>query len=181
LYDKLSKYNLLGIYWDMVKSAFGYTMSLNVRDLVIVLFKDELASILGGSALTNEAHIFMRDWRDSRQYGEMYQMWAEQLEQELGVMNQIKELPIDKLIQIETFPCVDKVIAQYLRKEVLNGTITTDKAEAIVDERRNKIFFGVAQHTIMALLEARRLLEAIEKRWWTEHRIGRRGIQTIRE
>ena len=162
LLERLEEYNLLSTYWGMVEKAFGYNKHRQIKDLVIVLFKDELDSILDRGSLTNEAHIFMRDWRDSRQYGAMYKQWAEQLEAELGVMQQIKGVPIERLVRIETFPCVDKVIAQYLRKEVKNGTITTEKVEAIVDERRNKIFFPVAQHTINALLEARRLFEDIE-------------------
>ena len=143
--DRLEKYNLLSAYWEMAE-------------------KDELASIIDNGALTNEAHIFMRDWRDSRQYGAMYKQWAEMLEVELGVMQQIQGEPIERLVRIETFPCVDKVIAKYLHKEVKNETITTEKVELIVDDRRNKIFFGVAQHTINAMLEARRLFEDIEKK-----------------
>lgn len=163
LQDRLEKYNLLATYWEMAEKAFGYDKARQVKDLVIVLFQDELASILGQSKLTNEAHIFMRDWRDSRQYGEMYKFWATQLETELGIMQQIQGEPIERLVRIETFPCVDKVIAKYIHKEVKHGTITTEKLESIVEERRNKIFFSVAAHTINAFLEARRLLEAIEK------------------
>ena len=162
--DRLEKYNLLSSYWDMAEQAFGYNKNRHVKDLVIVLFKDELASIIDSGKLTNEAHIFMRDWRDSRQYGAMYKQWAEMLEVELGVMQQIQGEPIEKLVRIETFPCVDKIIAKYIHKEVKNETITTEKVESIVDDRRNKIFFGVAKHTINAMLEARRLFEDIEKK-----------------
>ena len=162
--DRLEKYNLLSSYWDMAEQAFGYNKNRHVKDLVIVLFKDELASIIDSGKLTNEAHIFMRDWRDSRQYGAMYKQWAEMLEVELGVMQQIQGEPIEKLVRIETFPCVDKIIAKYIHKEVKNETITTEKVESIVDDRRNKIFFGVAKHTINAMLEARRLFEDIKKK-----------------
>lgn len=162
--DRLEKYNLMSTYWEMAESAFGYDKERQIKDLVIVLFKDELASIIDHGTLTNEAHIFMRDWRDSRQYGAMYKQWAETLEVELGVMQQIQGEPIERLVRIETFPCVDKVIAKYLHKEVKNETITTEKVESIVDDRRNKIFFSVAQHTINAMLEARRLFEDIEKK-----------------
>ena len=162
--DRLEKYNLLSTYWKMAEQTFGYDKERKVKDLVIVLFKDELASIIDNGALTNEAHIFMRDWRDSRQYGAMYKRWAELLEVELGVMQQIQGESIERLVRVETFPCVDKVIAKYLHKEVKNETITTEKVESIVDDRRNKIFFGVAQHTINAMLEARRLFEDIEKK-----------------
>ena len=164
VFDKLKKYNLDGYYWTMVKEAFGYDKAQDVKSLIIVLFKDELHSVLHQGKLTNEAHIFMRDWRDSRQYGETYKKWAEHLEAELNIMEEIKSEPLDKLVLAETFPCVDKVIAQHLQKEIYNETITTEKVEAIVDSRRNKLFSDTAQHTILSLLEARRLFEETEKK-----------------
>lgn len=160
--NRLEKCNFDGYYWQMVKETFGYDKANNIKSLILVLFQDELNSIINHGTLTNEAHIFMRDWRDSRQYGELYKRWAEILETELNIMQQIKSEPLDKLVRIETFPCVDKVIALHLQKEVKNGTIQAEKIEAIVDSRRNKLFFSIAQHTIGALLEARRLFEDIE-------------------
>ncbi len=163
LLNKLEKYKLLSCYWEMVKTTFGYDKEHQIKDLIIVLFLDELANTLHQSTLTNEAHIFMCDWRDSRQYGDMYKLWAEKLENELGIMQQLQGEPIERLVRIETFPCVDKIIAQYIHQEVKNNTINTEKLEAIVDERRNRLFYPVAAHTINAFLEARRLFEAIEK------------------
>lgn len=160
--SRLEKYNLDSYYWQMVKDAFGYDKAKNIKSLILVLFQDELNSILGHSSLTNEAHIFMHDWRDSRQYGDLYKRWAEQLETELNIMSQINGEPLDKLIRIETFPCVDKIIALHLQKEVNNRTMQAEKIEAIVDSRRNKLFYDTAQHTMLALLEARKLFEDIE-------------------
>ena len=164
LFDKLKRYNLIEAYWEMVKDAFGYDKSENIKGLILALFQDELNSHLNSGKFTNEAHIFMNDWRDSRNYGELYSSWAEKLEVELNIMQQLKNQPLDKLVHIETYPCVDKVIAMHLQQEVYNETITTEKLEAIVDTRRNKIFYHTAQHTILALLEARRLFEDVEKK-----------------
>ena len=159
---RLKKYNLDGYYWSMVKDAIDYDKAHDIKSLLIELFQGELNSALNHGRLTNEAQIFMREWRDSRQYAELYKQWAEQLETELNVMEQIKGESLENLVRIETFPCVDKVIALHLEREVGNGTITTEKVEAIVDSRRNKLFSDIAQHTILALLEARRLFEEIE-------------------
>lgn len=159
---RLKKYNLNGYYWSMIKEAFDYDKAQDIKSLLVVLFQGELNSALNHGRLTNEAQIFMREWRDSRQYAELYKQWAEQLETELNVMEQIKGESLENLVRIETFPCVDKVIALHLEREVCNGTITTEKVEAIVDSRRNKLFSDIAQHTILALLEARRLFEEIE-------------------
>ena len=161
--QSLEKYNLSDLYWKDIKSHFGYHKSKNIKDLLIVLFRNDM-SHHGGDTLTNEAHIFMRDWRDSRQYGDMYKEWATLLEQELNIKENLQGYTLEQLLPIESFPCVDKLIAQHLQMEVLNSTMSVEQIESIVDEREHKVFFSVAAHTIKALLEARRLIEDIDQK-----------------
>lgn len=82
----------------------------------------------------------MRDWRDSRTYGEMYQELAGQLENELNIRDTIQEYSLQQLLEVETYPCIDKIIASYLANDVLNGSITVEELEAIIEERENKLF-----------------------------------------
>ena len=159
--DCLEKYNLSELFWNEVQIHFGYDENKKLKDLLIVLFRNDMLHPLGGSVLTNEAHIFMRDWRDSRLYGDIYKGWSTLLEQELNIRETLQNYTLEQLLPIESFPCVDKLIAQHLQMEVLNSTITVEQIESIVEEREHKIFFSVAAHTIKALLEARRLMEDI--------------------
>ena len=162
--DKLEKFNLQGLYWDEIDHTFGYKGQHKVKDLLIVLFRDDMMRKIEGGSLRNEAHIFMRDWRDSRQYGELYKQWALRLEDELQIKNQIQDYNLEQLVLIETFPCVDKIIAQYLHLEVVNATMSVEQMESVIEEREHKIFFSVAAHTIKALLEARRMTEDIDQK-----------------
>ena len=162
--EKLTAANLADNYWNMVEQAFGYDKERGMKDLVIALFLDDLDHYVGKGKLNNEARIFMRDWRDSRNYGEMYSQWAELLEQELNIYDRIKEWSFDQLVAVDTFPCVDKLIAQHLQMEVANSTMSVETMEGVVDVRQGKIFWHVARHTIQALLEARRLLENIDQK-----------------
>ncbi len=162
--DKMEQYNLSDLYWTEVEKMFGYDKQRNIKDLIIILFLDDMNSHFGHGKLTNEAGIFMHDWRDSRQFGDMYKGWATLLEKELSIKRTLLDHRIEDLIAIETFPCVDMVIAQYLQIEVVNRTMAVDKIESIVDERENRLFFGVAEHTLKALLEARRTLEDIDQK-----------------
>lgn len=162
--DCLKKYNLSDFYWNDVRTHFGYDKNKKLKDLLIVLFKNDMLHPVGGDTLTNEAHIFMRDWRDSRLYGDMYKSWSILLEQELNIRETLQGYTLEQLLPIESFPCVDKLIAQHIQMEVANSTITVEQIESIVDEREHKIFFSVAAHTIKALLEARRLMEDIDQK-----------------
>ena len=167
--DKLEKYKLLDMYWEEVEAVFGYTKNRQIKDLLIVLFDEDMNRHLKSATLHNEAHIFMRDWRDSRLYGELYKLWAHKLEEELGIADKLEGEDNEKLILIETFPCVDKIIAKYLQYGVLSESMSVEKIESIVDEREHKIFFSVAAHTIKALLEARRLIVEIDQKMQNGH------------
>lgn len=169
----LKAYNLEDFYWQQAEAYFGYHAGRNIKDLLIVLFKNDMQNHLTGKAsahigkeqaLTNEALIFMRDWRDSRTYGDLYTEWANRLEEELGVKEEVCEYNIQQLLNVETFPCIDKIIASYLLTEVINDSITTEQMEAIIEERENKLFFDVARHTLHALLQARYLFADIEQK-----------------
>lgn len=169
----LKAYHLEDFYWQQAETYFGYHAGRNIKDLIIVLFKNDMQSHLTGKAadktgneqaLTNEALIFMRDWRDSRTYGDLYTEWANRLEDELGIKDEVCEYSMQQLLGVETFPCIDKVIAGYLLTEVINATITTEQMEAIIEERENKLFFDVARHTLRALLQARYLFADIEQK-----------------
>ena len=169
----LKAYHLEDFYWQQAETYFGYHAGRNIKDLIIVLFKNDMQSHLTGKAadktgneqaLTNEALIFIRDWRDSRTYGDLYTEWANRLEDELGIKDEVCEYSMQQLLGVETFPCIDKVIAGYLLTEVINATITTEQMEAIIEERENKLFFDVARHTLRALLQARYLFADIEQK-----------------
>lgn len=162
--DKLDKFNLSELYWQEVAKHFSYKKSNKIKDLLIELFRNDLQYHTRETTLSNEAHIFMRDWRDSRKYGDMYKRWATILEKELNIKEVLQDYPLGKLLAIETFPCVDKLIAQHLQIDVINSTISVEQIENIVDEREHKIFFSVAAHTIKALLEARRMIEDVDKK-----------------
>jgi uncharacterized protein (TIGR02687 family) len=160
---ELETYHLAEIYWAEVESTYGYTQAHHIKDLIIVLFEDDMNRSFGTSTLNNEARIFMRDWRDSRTYEELYKQWAQKLQQELGIQHRLMEHEVSQLVSIETYPCVDLIIAQYLVTEVLNSTMTLEQMEILIDMRAQKLFFSTYQHVLLALLEARRMVEAIDR------------------
>ena len=113
--------------------------------------------------LSNAAHIFMRDWRDSRKFGETYHELATSFEHELSIPTELQSFTLDELVEIETFPCVDKLIASHLQHAVLNDTMNVEQIESVVRDREFKVFWKVAAHTIKALLEARRVIELVRR------------------
>ena len=53
--------------------------------------------------------------------------WSSLLEQELNIKETLQNYTLEQLLPIETFPCVDKLIAQHLQMEVANSTMTVEQ------------------------------------------------------
>ena len=157
----LEAFGLSEAYWDKVSKAFGYQGAHSIKDLLIVIFRNDMDRHHDGNELTNEAIIFMRDWRDNRMLSPTYKEWAERLESELDIERILEDLPLKELIGIDTFPCVDKIIAHRLKQDVFNDSISVEDMESIMEEREQKLFFDKAAYTLRALLEARRLFADI--------------------
>lgn len=161
--DRFERYGFSKFFWNEIKASFGYTGQESVKDLMIVLFRDDMNRFHTQPKLSNAAHIFMRDWRDSRKFGNSYHELAKSLEQELSIPTELQSYTLDELIKIETFPCVDKLIASHLQHAVLNDTMNVAQIENIVRDREFKVFWKVAAHTIKALLESRRVIELVRQ------------------
>lgn len=161
--DKFEEYGFSKFFWNEIMTSFGYAGQESVRNLMIVLFRDDMDRFHTQPKLSNAAHIFMRDWRDSRKFGETYHELATSLEQELSIPTELQSYTLDELVKIETFPCVDKLIAFHLQHAVLNDAMNVDQIESIVRDREFKVFWKVAAHTIKALLEARRVIELVRR------------------
>lgn len=164
IFNKIERYNLVDLLWSEIDEAWGYSSGRQIKDLMIVLFNDDFQNNFGKTCLKNEAHIFMRNWRDSSTFCGLYKKWAEKLEQELDIKKNVEALDFDQLVPIVTYPCIDKVIAQKLQMEVLHETISVDRIESIVEARSGKIFSNVAEHTLKALLYARKLMATINEK-----------------
>lgn len=161
--DKFEEYGFSKFFWEEIKVLFGYAGQESVKDLMIVLFRDDMDRFHMQPKLSNAAHIFMRDWRDSRKFGETYHELATSFEHELSIPTELQSFTLDELVEIETFPCVDKLIASHLQHAVLNDTMNVEQIESVVRDREFKVFWKVAAHTIKALLEARRVIELVRR------------------
>lgn len=161
--DRLRDYGLLPIIWKEIEWNFNYSEKQEIKDLMVSLFMEDLTRHHSGGKLSNAAHIFMRDWRDNRTYGSLYEKWARQLQDELGIEKQIRNWPLNDLLDVETFPIIDKIIAVQLQGEVINETINVEQVEEIVRKREHKIFAKEARNSLQALVEARRLTDSIKK------------------
>lgn len=161
--DKLKEYSLLPLIWRDIEWNFNYKGEKEIKDLLVTLFMDDMARHNSGGKLSNAAHIFMRDWRDNRKYGALYEEWARRLEEELEIIKLIRNRPLKELIEIETFLCIDKVIAVQLQEEVINETMSVDQVEEIVRKREHKAFAKEARNSLRALLESRKLTESIKR------------------
>jgi uncharacterized protein (TIGR02687 family) len=159
----------LGIpFWREVGLAFGYeSESPTLRDFARSLFR--AANPLDhGVSLSAHAQVFLQHWKDSQAFSPAYRRWAELMERELNLANQLDALDdMRALGSSDTFPLVEQFFLHRLCGAYESESLPAAELLARIQQRRGSFWYGDHQHGYAALEEAvtlRQLLAAAELR-----------------
>ena len=140
---QIEKFELDEPFWAMVKSAFGYGEdSPTLQNLLIRLLVSDYAHHLGKpppsalhhlrlprSGATN-AVVCLAQWRDSNSKSRSYDVLATEVGARLNMPDHLDGYEVDELLDVMTFPHVEKRIVQGLLNRV-TSTINVIDPEAV--------------------------------------------------
>ena len=86
--------NLEEKLWERVERSYGYKSETpGIRDFVLELFKSCFAMGIGGeSKLSSEALVFLRRWRDNRNYQQTFETLSQECAEVLQIEQQLQTL-----------------------------------------------------------------------------------------
>ena len=163
LYKRIVSYKLEDTLWNKLSDKFRYNRERGVKNLIIVLFQADLQRYFGSAELAGDALLFMSKWKDSSRHSETFTYWSHELEQDLNIASVLMQHPVESILKIDTYACVNWIVATALQSHILNNTIAVDTAEKWIAMRQQLLFFNEAEHTLLALLEACRMLDEVRK------------------
>jgi uncharacterized protein (TIGR02687 family) len=159
----------LGIpFWRDVGLSFGYESETpTLRDFARSLFR--AANPLDhGVSLSAHAQVFLQHWKDSQAFSPAYRRWAELMERELNLANQLDALDdIRALGSSDTFPLVEQFFLHRLCGAYENESLPAPELLNRIQQRRSSFWYLDHEHGYAALEEAvtlRQLLTAAELR-----------------
>lgn len=141
-------------FWTQLTQHYGYESSEpGIRDFLIELFKSCYAMSTGGQVKLNaDALVFLKRWKDSRQYEESFERLSEECAGVLGIEADLGKRDSRDLIEIDYFELIDRKILSDLVKAVVSRTVSADDVALWVRQRRQGHWYS----------EYRDLYEAIE-------------------
>jgi len=151
--------------WEQLTRFYGYESSEpSLRDFVIALFKSCYAMSTDGEfKMTGDALVFLKRWKDSRQFESGFEALSAECADVLGIEQDLGKRDFRNLIELDYFRLIDQKIISDLVRAVVGRTVTSGDVALWVRQRRQGHWYD----------EFRDLYEAIE--------FGARFIQMLGE
>lgn len=149
-------------FWREVSVAFSYASEApTLRDFVRTLFR--AANPLDrGVSLSAHAQVFLQHWKDSQALNSAYRRWAEVMERELNLPNQLDALEdMRALGTCDAFPAVERFILHRLCMALENDNLPLPELLARIQQRSSSFWFGDHRHGYAALEQAATLRQLL--------------------
>lgn len=145
VWEQIEKFDLDEPFWQMVKTAFGYSEEApTLSNFLVRLFVTDYAQHLRAELPTSLLHlqlppagrsnavVCLAQWRDSASRASSYDVLSAEVAGIIKVGDYLHDLEIDTLLDVHTFLDVEKAICRSLRDRV-QATADTINAEEVRD------------------------------------------------
>ena len=151
VWQQIEKFDLDASFWAMAKSLFGYGEdNPRLRNFLIRLMVTDYAQHLKGDLSPSLQHlrlptsgasnavVCLAQWRDSSSRAISYDRLASVVGEQISIEDSLSFQKIDGLLDVMTFPEVEKSIARSLRDRVAStaATINADDVRPIATRRQ---------------------------------------------
>lgn len=175
----IERCRLNGFLWEQMKRIYGYeSESPGIKDFAIQLFKFcyfqnfTEHTPLTTNRLSSDALVFLKRWKDSRQYEASFEVLSSEYAELLNIEQDLGLRDYRTLAELDYFRLIDQKILSDLVKSVADRTISTGDCAVLVRQRRMSHWYNefrnhyeavdVAARFIAAQAEANLVIESLQ-------------------
>ncbi|TPW22278.1 BREX-1 system phosphatase PglZ type A [Marinobacter nauticus] len=149
--------------WEQLTRFYGYEASEpSLRDFVIELFKSCYAMGTDGEVkLTGDALVFLKRWKDSRQFEQGFETLSAECAEVLGIEQDLGKRDFRDLVELDYFRLIDQKIISDLVRAVVSRTVTSGDVALWVRQRRQGHWYGEFRHLYEAIEFAARFVQIL--------------------
>ncbi|WP_280553352.1 BREX-1 system phosphatase PglZ type A [Halomonas sp. 25-S5] len=149
--------------WEQLTRFYGYEASApSLRDFVIELFKSCYAMGTDGDVkLTGDALVFLKRWKDSRQFEQGFETLSAECAEVLGIEQDLGKRDFRELVELDYFRLIDQKIISDLVRAVVGRTVTSGDVALWVRQRRQGHWYGEFRHLYEAIEFAARFVQML--------------------
>ena len=162
-FDLIQRCNLESFLWGRLEVQFGYkSQTPGLRDFAIGLFKACYArSLEEKAALTQDALVFLKRWRDSVRYQTGFEKLANEYADILGIQNDLENRDFRTLIEVDFFRLIDVKILDSLARHILARTLSAGDCASLIWSRRDTHWYKDFADTYEALYYASQFINEV--------------------
>ncbi|MEP3855731.1 MAG: BREX-1 system phosphatase PglZ type A [Porticoccus sp.] len=159
----IERCGLDGFLWEQLTRFYGYEASEpSLRDFVIELFKSCYAMGTDGEVkLTGDALVFLKRWKDSRQFEQGFETLSAECAEVLGIEQDLGKRDFRDLVELDYFRLIDQKIISDLVRAVVGRTVTSGDVALWVRQRRQGHWYGEFRHLYEAIEFAARFVQML--------------------
>jgi len=164
-YRLIERCHLEGYFWELMKRSYGYESSEpGMKDFVIELFKYAFTVGIGAKgALSSDALVFLKRWKDSRKFEKCFDALAEECGDILRIEQKLEDLDFRQLIELDYFQLIDKKIISDLVRTLVIQTAFSHEIVQWIRQRRQGHWYNEFQHHYETVEYATLFMHAIEE------------------
>jgi len=153
-----------GLLWQQMDRHYSYRSNEpGIRDFVIALFKSCYAmGVEQEASLSADALVFLKRWKDSRQFEAGFEMLSSECSEVLGIEQLIHDMDFRTLIELDYFRLIDQKIISDLVREVTAGTASPSDVSLWIRQRRQSHWYGAFRHLYEALEHASSMIRQMD-------------------
>jgi uncharacterized protein (TIGR02687 family) len=150
--------------WEQLTRWYGYESDEpGIRDFVIELFKSCYAMGTDGQVkLTGDALVFLKRWKDSRQFEGGFEKLSNECAQVLNIEQLLSEQDFRDLMDLDYFCLMDQKIISDLVRAVVSRTVASPDVALWVRQRRQGHWYQEYRHLYKAVDYAARFIHTLD-------------------
>lgn len=159
----IGRCSLDGFLWEQLTRCYGYKSDEpGIRDFVIELFKSCYAMGTDGQVrLTGDALVFLKRWKDSRQFEVGFETLSGECAEVLGIEQELAKRDFRTLIEVDYFRLIDQKIISDLVRAVALRTVSSGDVALWVRQRRQGHWYREYRYLYEAVDFAAQFLHAL--------------------
>ena len=150
-------------FWEQMIRYYGYKSDEpGIRDFAIELFKSCYAMSTNGQVkLTGDAMVFLKRWKDSRQFVGGFETLSGECAEVLGIEQDLTKRDFRELIDLDYFRLIDQKIISELVRVVSTRTARSGDVAIWVRQRRQGHWYHEYRHLYEAVDYAAQFTHAL--------------------
>jgi uncharacterized protein (TIGR02687 family) len=161
----IARCGLDSFLWEQMKRTYGYQSNTpGIRDFVIELFKSCYAMGTDGQVLlSTDSLVFLRRWKDSRQYEASFESLSDECADLLDIEQDLNHRDFRTLIDLDYFRLIDQKIISELVRQVVGRTVSTGDVALWVRQRRQGHWYQGYRHLYEAVDYAAQFVHMLDE------------------